>query len=839
MIEFFGKLLDTSDFLPRWQCGNWSTAHGWLHIASAILIGSAYSVFASLLLHHAWKRRHLLSSFRFAGLFGTFILLCGMVHFAEAMMFWWPAYRLAGVVKGTAAVASWGTLLAFIPVIPRALTLRRSLDLEAEVRERARMEEALRRSQDELEERVRARTAELDATLLELREALLERTRVEAALRDSEERYRLLVEISPQVVWTSGPDGRMTFGNHRWTELTGMSTEESLGEGWVKAIHPDHRRQVAGAWKAASRTGSMYEVEIPIRQGSDGLYRWHLTRALPQRDGNGQIVQWVGTSLDIHDRHQVEILLREQEALFHQLAETLPQFVWISDPEGNSTYYNRRWYEYTGIDEKQPSGRLWLEYLHPDDLQLAQSRWNDALASGEPYHIEYRFRDTNGDYRWFLGLALPFRSADGRIARWFGTCTDIEEQKQTEQELRQTRENLELSVQQRTAELSDMNTFLTTVLESIEDGVVACDEHGRLTLFNRMTRLIHGLPAEPMPLENLSRHYSLYRRDGRTLLPMDEIPLVRALRGEHVRDVEILIAPELGVSRLVQVNGRALTDHAGRCIGAVVSMHDVTERRTAEEELRKTLTELQRSNRELQAFASVASHDLQEPLRKIHAFGDRLMKRCHDQLDQQGRDYLQRIMAASVRMSGLINDLLAFSRVTTNARPFSRVDLNRIVREVLIDLEERVRQTNGQVHVGSLPTIDADPLQMRQLFQNLIGNALKFHQADVAPVVHIEARLLPVATPEDGSEPTASQCEINVKDNGIGFDEKYTDRIFSLFQTLHARDKYEGTGMGLAICRKIVERHGGTIAARSRPGEGARFIVTLPCTQQPGEPVHE
>ena len=259
---------------------------------------------------------------------------------------------------------------------------------------------------------------------------------------------------------------------------------------------------------------------------------------------------------------------------------------------------------------------------------------------------------------------------------------------------------------------------------------------------------------------------------------------------------------------------------------------EISERRQAEGRLKATAARLERSNRELQDFAYVASHDLQEPLRKVQAFGDRLKAACAKSLDAEGGDYLERMQAAAKRMQVLIDDLLAFSRVTTKASPFEQVDLDRIAREVLSDLEVRIQQTGGQVDIDGLPCIEADALQMRQLFQNLLANALKFHQEGRPPAIQVRGRVLhpPHARPA-AQDPPEACCEISFADNGIGFDEKHLDRIFILFQRLHGRSAYEGTGIGLAICRKIADRHGGNITARSVPGRGSTFIITLPLQQ--------
>ncbi len=243
--------------------------------------------------------------------------------------------------------------------------------------------------------------------------------------------------------------------------------------------------------------------------------------------------------------------------------------------------------------------------------------------------------------------------------------------------------------------------------------------------------------------------------------------------------------------------------------------------------LAATAERLERSNRELQDFAYVASHDLQEPLRKLQAFGSRLDTRYADNLPPDGRDYLDRMQSAAGRMSTLIEDLLTFSRVTSRANDFSAVDLVQIVRDVLSDLELAVEESGATVDIAPLPSIDADPTQMRQLFQNLVSNALKFRREDQTPVITVTSEL--VETPDDlpNGEP-GSYCRITVCDNGIGFDEKYLEKIFTVFQRLHGQTAYPGSGIGLAVCRKIVERHHGVITARSSPGEGAAFVITLP-----------
>src|SRR5580698_2854109 len=366
-----------------------------------------------------------------------------------------------------------------------------------------------------------------------------------------------------------------------------------------------------------------------------------------------------------------------------------------------------------------------------------------------------------------------------------------------------------------------------------EDAPVAChevDRNGVILCVNQAECDLFGFSAEEMvghPIwDFMAAEDREKTRAGLLQRIADDKPLVPLEREYKRRD---------GSSVIMEIHQKRIHDLAGRATGLRTFLLDITERKRAQMTLLEQADKLARSNAELEQFAYVASHDLQEPLRKIQAFGDRLKSKYEAGLGPEGLDYLSRMQNAAARMQVLIQDLLSLSRVTSNSKPFFSVDLGDVARTVVSDLEMRIQDAGGQVDIGALPVIFGDRGQMAQLFQNLIGNGIKFRKPGEKPVVKITSEIHALAN-------GASGWQITVEDNGIGFDEKYRDRIFQIFQRLHGRSEYEGTGIGLAICRKIVDRHSGAIEANSLPGTGAKFIITLPGTlpeSAPGDNQHE
>ena len=523
--------------------------------------------------------------------------------------------------------------------------------------------------------------------------------RTDMLVRQSEQRLRTTLESLPVGVFVTDPSGEITFANSAVSRIWRDEGrfDSRLHEGFRGWWHDSEKPLTRDDWcLTRALRGETVPGQIVDIEAFNGERRTILNSAFPVHAISGKLEMAVAVAIDITEQKRAEAALRERNREFSLMANSIPQLAWMADETGAIFWFNERWYTYTGTNPTTAKDWKWIKLHHPEHSERVVEGYRRCLETGEEWEDTFPLRGQDGNYRWFLSRAVPFRDEDGEIVRWFGTNTDVTDQ-------------------------------------------------------------------------------------------------MRARENE----------------------ARALREQAAR---------EAAEAR--EGELRALAEELERSNRELQDFAYVASHDLQEPLRKIATFSDLLRDEFADQLNEQGLHYLKRMESAAHRMGRLIRDLLAFSRVSTRPGSFEEVDLNQALADVLGDLEFRIRETGGKVDVGELGTIEADPTQMRQLLQNLIGNALKFHRDGVPPHVRVSGHYETPSGPDGDMREGIFQLE--VEDNGIGFDLKYSDRIFSPFQRLHGREQFEGTGMGLAISRRIVERHGGTISARSTPGEGSRFIVRLP-----------
>lgn len=525
----------------------------------------------------------------------------------------------------------------------------------------------------------------------------------EAALLESEQRFRTTFECAAVGIAELALDGTWRLINDRLCSIVGYSREELLSRTFQDITHPDDLDE--DLWYVQQLLeGAMNSYVLKKRYlHRDGSTVWINLTCSVVRDAAGKPRHFVSVIEDITQQQEAEERLRaserklrDSEASFRQLADAMPQLVWVAEVDGHTSYYNSRVSEFAGARMQEDGSWLWQGMMHPEDLDRTDKAWTQAIATGQDYVVEHRVKMADGQYRWFLSRAYPFRDENGKVLKWFGTATNIDDQKKQEHVLEQ-------KVAERTKELEQLNRALAL------------------------------------------------------------------------------------------------------------------------------------SNQELEQFAYVASHDLQEPLRKIKAFGDMLANNYKEQLGTSGADLVGRMQNASTRMSTLIEDVLSFSRISSRKEAPELVDTTLVLKETIQDLETAIFEKNAMIVQEPLQPIVGSKHQMRQLFQNLLSNALKFSKGDVQPVISITSKV--VAGKDAGFKnqqprPDEMYQLIEVKDNGIGFEPQYAGKIFQIFQRLHGRSEYEGSGVGLAIVQKVVMNHGGMIEAESSAGEGALFRMLFPLAQK-------
>lgn len=469
-----------------------------------------------------------------------------------------------------------------------------------------------------------------------------------------------IVDSSSDAIISKDLAGVITSWNESAERLFGYTAAEAIGHTVASLLIPEDRQAEEPEILSRLRKGERVDHFETVRRRKDGsLIDISLTIS-PVRDEHGVIIGASKIARDITESKRIQAALMESGTRFRQLADTMPQIVWTAQPDGIVDYYNERWFAFTGLARGPLTDTNWERILHPDDLERTRNAWRDAVRSGEPFNIEYRFLERQENrWRWFVGRALPVRDMAGKIAKWFGTCTDIDEQKRVQDELR-------------------------------------------------------------------------------------------------------------------------------------------------------------RANEDLEQFAFSASHDLQEPLRSVKIYSELLTKRHANKLDAEALKFLRFVRNGATRMETLVRDLLTYTQVTRFDRPAEIVNANEQLKAALANLSGAIAEGGAQITIGPLPSLPVNGTHLQQLFQNLIGNAIKYRSPERAPVVHVAAE-------------RRNECWVfSVADNGIGIDPAYQENIFGLFKRLHNSDEYSGTGIGLAICQRIVDRYHGRIWVESEAGRGSTFLFTLP-----------
>lgn len=493
-------------------------------------------------------------------------------------------------------------------------------------------------------------------------------------LQENELQLAGIINSAMDAIITMGEDQRIRLFNPAAEKMFQRPASEVIGKELTfllpQRLREKHEKDVHAFGQTSVTKRSMGRLGMVYGLRANGE-EFPLEVSISQTEFNGR-KSYTAILRDITERRRTEAQLRESEERFRMMADNAPVLIWLSDTDKMRTWFNRVWLDFVGHSMEQEIGNGWIDNIHPQDHDRYLEIYRRSFDARESFQIEYRLRRHDGVWRWILGTGVPRTGPNNEFSGFLGSCIDI------------------------------------------------------------------------------------------------------------------------------------------------------TERKQAEVEMQRMMADLKRSNQELEQFAYVASHDLQEPLRMVSSYVQLLARRYKGKLDSDADEFINYAVDGANRMKGLINDLLTFSRVGTRGKEFSPVELNSVIEVVLSNLQVAIEENNAVITCDELPKVLADEGQMVQLFQNLIGNALKF-RSEEPPKIHI------------GIKQEKEDWLFSISDNGIGIDPQFSERIFIIFQRLHTREEYPGTGIGLSICRKIIERHGGRIWVESQPGQGSTFYFTLPVMEQQHE----
>ena len=657
---------------------------------------------------------------------------------------------------------------------------------------------------------------------------ITERKKTEEVIKDNEKRFRELIESLPQLFWTCRVDGPCDYLSKQWVDYTGVPEEEQLGYRWLEQLHPEDRDKTVAEWMEKVKTGESFDMEFRIRR-NDGIYHWFKTRAVPMRDSDGSIVKWFGSNTDFEEIKKAEEQLKNFSKELEQKVDERTKELQIStkkldetssiarvggwelDLKKNEMYWSDLVKQIHEVDpDYHPTLQDRINFYVPEAVPLISKALQNAINDGEPFDIELQLFTARKNLKWIRIVGKAYREND-EIVKIGGMFQDINERKLAEIESLRKSEQLQL-----------LSNELENIIDSIPGLVFYKDTKNRYIRVNKYICDAHKMSKKQ--LEGLSLN-DLYPKEQAQAYYEDDLQVIRS----HQSKINI---DEPWGDRWVSTSKIPYLNETGEVIGVIGVSMDVTERRLAEEELKNhrdhleelvnertseldnAIIDLKRSNQELEQFAYVASHDLQEPLRMVSSYTQLLERRYKDLLDQDAKDFIFFAVDGANRMQHLINDLLDYSRVTTRGKPFVKVDLSTVLGHAINNLQKKIQETGALIVNEDLPFVYGDEVQLVRVFQNLLDNAIKF-RGTVPPRISISSK-----TVDD-------KVQISISDNGIGIDKIYTDRVFTIFQRLHNKIEYPGTGIGLAICKRTIERHGGKIWFESEPGKGTTFIFTL------------
>jgi PAS domain S-box-containing protein len=657
------------------------------------------------------------------------------------------------------------------------------------------------------------------------------------------------------LTWTARPDGTLA-DLAPLARVTGRPVEDLVRDGWQSAIHPDDREATIRLWTAAVAAGRRFSIAYRFLC-ADGSARWFASRAAPVRDAEGRIVRWAGLSVDIHEgaereaeeRDRAEAVVREGEARFRTLADLLPQMVWSTRPDGFHDYFNQRWYDFTGVPPGSTDGEGWNGIFHPEDQDRAFATWRHSLETGEFYQIEYRLRRRDGVYRWVLGRALPMRDRNGRIERWFGTCTDIDDLKRTEAALHASEARFRSLVEATASIVWSRAPSGEFVGEQEAWGAFTGQPRDAYTGRGWLdavhpddrARTVEAWDRAVATGTIYQVEHRLRRPDGSyTPMMVRATPLldtggrVAEWVGIHT-DISGLKAAESALRALNETLETQVNQRTAELVRARIALEQAN--RDLESTVAARTAALQSANEEIKRFAYIVSHDLRAPLVNIMGFTSELeaarpfiadfharaVQAAPDLAGGEMQHLVERdldeaigfIRASTAKMDRLINAILTLSRAERRILAPEAVDMTALLTAFGDSLAHQFAEREATYRVDPLPEVTADRLALEQVFSNLVENAVKYLRTDRPGRVTVT-----------GSE-SADEVSYTVADNGRGIERKDFGRIFELFRRAGVQDR-PGEGIGLAHVQALVRKLGGRISVDSTPGEGSAFTVTLP-----------
>jgi PAS domain S-box-containing protein len=644
---------------------------------------------------------------------------------------------------------------------------------------------------------------------------ITERRAAEDALRASQRHFRVLMESIAQLVWTGRPGIECDYVNPQWLGYTGLLAGQLMQDGWLTAVHPDDREQVADGWHATLQGQAAFECELRLRR-HDGAYRWFQARTRAVLDAQGNVEMCLGSCTDVHDLRETSASLRDERDRMALIADTAPGTIhaFRFGPDGRATfpYGAERVAALYGLANAnlEEDATPVFERCHPDDVERLAQAIDQSARNATPWHLEYRALHPQRGEVWIEGHSRPRREADGSIT-WYGSLVDITERKRAEREM------------------VDKRAMLDAAFMHLNDGLIIIQRDGRMPIWNDAALRMFGyasIDEVTAPLHELSRLIELRSLDGEPIA-FNDWQLTRALRGEPIHNREARLRhlvhgwEKVCAYSVTPVQG---ADGAVQCV--ILQISDITERKRHDAEIRRFNADLEQrvaertasleiANRELEAFSYSVSHDLRAPLRALDGFADIVLRNHGQLLPEVGREHLAIIRQSAQNMGRLIDDLLAFARL--GRRPLTRIsiDTRLLVRQALRTLAPLQQGRDVELRIAELPPSVGDPAMLQQVWVNLLGNALKYSTPRSRAVIDI------------GASDSANGPEYFVRDNGVGFSMHDADRLFAVFERLHDNADFEGSGVGLAIVQRIVQRHGGQIRAEGEVGVGATFYFTL------------